>query len=129
MNEIVLDTTKQKVHTSSVCENRPRVATRTYSKNPLTGALDCDGTLCVPLLPRPWPPSEGFFIDRTLVADSAAGMWESRYCGFRLETAERVAKAAPLVERLPGTCGSEGDTFKANLDAGMARFCSPKAIA
>lgn len=51
-----------------------------------------------------------------------------RYCGFRLETAERAAKAAPSVERLPGTCGSEGDTLKATLVLGMARFCPPKAI-
>jgi hypothetical protein len=67
-------------------------------------------------------------IGRVFVADSAAGTPENRYCGFRLEKAERVAKAAPLVERLPGACGSESDTFKATLVLGMARCCPPKAI-
>lgn len=63
------------------------------------------------------------------VAVSAAGsLSDFPYCGFRLETGEKVAKEAPLVERLPGTCGSASVTFKATSVTGMAGYCSPQAL-
>lgn len=110
---------KQGFRIVSVCENRPRVATRRSSQKPLSGGLGCVG--CFSLCDHGLGLQLGAFsFDRTLVADSAAGMWESRYCGFRLETAERVAKAAPLVERLPGVRLHQGMT-KGAPNLGMAR--------
>lgn len=44
-----------------------------------------------------------------------------RYCGLRLETAEKVAKEAPLVERLPGVRLPQGMTEGALIHLGMAR--------